>query len=98
MESKGFSHAGEIAAKLGFRSPNAAEDHLRALERKGAIRLLPVLARHTVLTEGPAGIPVVGPGVSRRRPPRRRESIESHCAVDCGHIQFAANFFSCGSD
>ncbi|NYS61521.1 transcriptional repressor LexA [Vreelandella salicampi] len=30
----------EIAKALGFRSPNAAEEHLRALERKGAIRII----------------------------------------------------------
>ena len=30
----------EIATELGFRSPNAAEEHLRALARKGAIELL----------------------------------------------------------
>jgi repressor LexA len=30
----------EIARALGFRSPNAAEEHLRALERKGAIRIV----------------------------------------------------------
>lgn len=30
----------EIARKLGFRSPNAAEDHLKALARKGAIELI----------------------------------------------------------
>ena len=29
----------EICAEFGFRSPNAAEDHLRALARKGAIEL-----------------------------------------------------------
>ncbi|MBW6496626.1 MAG: transcriptional repressor LexA [Burkholderiaceae bacterium] len=29
----------EIAAELGFRSPNAAEEHLKALARKGAIEL-----------------------------------------------------------
>ncbi|MFA4915001.1 MAG: transcriptional repressor LexA [Burkholderiaceae bacterium] len=29
----------EIATALGFRSPNAAEDHLKALARKGAIEL-----------------------------------------------------------
>lgn len=29
----------EIASSLGFRSPNAAEDHLKALARKGAIEL-----------------------------------------------------------
>ena len=27
----------EMCASLGFRSPNAAEEHLRALERKGEI-------------------------------------------------------------
>ena len=31
----------EIASHLGFRSANAAEDHLRALARKEAIELLP---------------------------------------------------------
>ncbi|MDR5898794.1 transcriptional repressor LexA [Halomonas vilamensis] len=30
----------EIAKALGFRSPNAAEEHLRALERKGTIRII----------------------------------------------------------
>ena len=29
----------EIAARLGFRSPNAAEEHLRALARKGMLEL-----------------------------------------------------------
>ena len=31
----------EIAESLGFRSANAAEDHLRALERKGVIEMIP---------------------------------------------------------
>ena len=30
----------EIAAELGFRSPNAAEEHLQALARKGVIELV----------------------------------------------------------
>ncbi len=30
----------EIAGELGFRSPNAAEDHLQALARKGVIELV----------------------------------------------------------
>ena len=30
----------EIAKALGFKSPNAAEEHLRALERKGVIRII----------------------------------------------------------
>ena len=35
----------EIARELGFRSPNAAEDHLRALARKGVIALVPGASR-----------------------------------------------------
>src|SRR5690554_2941929 len=35
----------EIARTLGFRSANAAEDHLRALARKGAIELTPGASR-----------------------------------------------------
>ena len=35
----------EIARALGFRSPNAAEEHLRALDKKGAIRMVPGTSR-----------------------------------------------------
>lgn len=35
----------EIANTLGFRSPNAAEEHLKALARKGAIELVSGTAR-----------------------------------------------------
>jgi repressor LexA len=35
----------EIAAELGFRSVNAAEDHLQALAKKGAIQLTPGTSR-----------------------------------------------------
>lgn len=49
----------EIAQAFGFRSPNAAETHLRALARKGAISLDEGRARGIRLTEAP-GIPLVG--------------------------------------
>ena len=49
----------EICAASGFRSPNAAEQHLRALARKGAIELLPGTSRGIQLPV-PAGLPVVG--------------------------------------
>jgi repressor LexA len=49
----------EICRALGFRSPNAAEEHLRALARKGAIELLPGASRGIRLTEN-LGLPVVG--------------------------------------
>src|SRR5437867_6229446 len=35
----------EIAAELGFRSVNAAEEHLQALARKGAIEIAPGTSR-----------------------------------------------------
>lgn len=41
----------EIASALGFRSANAAEDHLRALARKGAIELTPGTSRGIRLTD-----------------------------------------------
>lgn len=49
----------EIAQALGFRSPNAAESHLRALARKGVISLDEGRARGIRLTESP-GIPLIG--------------------------------------
>ena len=42
----------EIARSLGFRSANAAEDHLRALARKGAIELTPGASRGIRLLQG----------------------------------------------
>lgn len=49
----------EIAEAFGFRSPNAAETHLRALARKGAISLDEGRARGIRLAE-PPGIPLIG--------------------------------------
>jgi repressor LexA len=41
----------EIAAELGFRSANAAEEHLQALARKGAIEIAPGTSRGIRLKE-----------------------------------------------
>ena len=41
----------EMARELGFRSANAAEEHLRALQRKGVIELLPGTSRGIRLAE-----------------------------------------------
>ena len=35
----------EIALALGFRSANAAEDHIKALAKKGAIEIVPGASR-----------------------------------------------------
>lgn len=53
----------EIAEALGFRSPNAAEEHLRALARKGAIELRPGASRGIRVVADRAdedGLPVIG--------------------------------------
>jgi len=42
----------EIAAELGFRSANAAEEHLQALARKGAIEISPGTSRGIRLCDG----------------------------------------------
>ncbi|MDE2254465.1 MAG: transcriptional repressor LexA [Betaproteobacteria bacterium] len=58
----------EIAAELGFRSANAAEDHLHALARKGMIELTPGASRGIRLTS--AARPTVRtPGVLARALP-----------------------------
>ena len=46
IENTGFPPTrAEIASELGFRSANAAEEHLQALARKGAIDLTPGTSR-----------------------------------------------------
>jgi len=49
----------EIAKIMGFKSPNAAEDHLRALARKGVIELVPGTSRGIRLIQTGNGIPVI---------------------------------------
>lgn len=53
IENTGFPPTrAEIAAELGFRSANAAEEHLQALARKGAIDISPGTSRGIRLREG----------------------------------------------
>lgn len=73
----------EIARRLGFRSANAAEDHLQALARKGAIELIPGASRGIrVPAAHPAqSLPLVG-RVAAGAPILAQEHIETHCPVD----------------
>jgi repressor LexA len=74
----------EIASELGFRSPNAAEDHLRALARKGVIQLLPGASRgiqlHDTLREQ-LGLPLIG-RVAAGRPIFSEENFEGRLQID----------------
>lgn len=71
----------EIAAELGFRSANAAEEHLRALARKGAIEMVPGASRGIRLPEEVApGLPIVG-RVAAGNPIFAEENIEDYCDI-----------------
>ncbi len=70
----------EIATALGFRSPNAAEDHLKALARKGVIELLPGASRGIRFKNG-VGLPIVG-RVAAGSPILSEEYIESRVQLD----------------
>ena len=51
----------DIARSLGFKSPNAAEQHLRAIEKKGFIKILSGASRGIVLNDNESDqIPVIG--------------------------------------
>jgi repressor LexA len=81
----------EIAETLGFRSANAAEDHLRALERKGFIELVAGASRGIRLLEEDYGLPVVG-RVAAGAPVLAEEHIEDYCQVDPGIFHPRADY------
>ncbi len=79
----------EIARALGFRSPNAAEEHLRALNRKGVIRMIPGTSRgirlpapepEDTLEETATGLPVIGE-VAAGSPILAAAHIDRHCPL-----------------
>ena len=74
----------EIAAELGFKSANAAEEHLRALQRKGVLELLPGASRGIQLKDSlrdQMGLPLVG-RVAAGSPILAQEHIEAHYKID----------------
>ena len=74
----------EIAAELGFKSPNAAEEHLRALQRKGVLDLIPGASRGIQLKDSlrdQMGLPLVGQ-VAAGSPILAEEHIETHYRID----------------
>ncbi len=71
----------EIAQALGFRSVNAAVDHLKALARKGAIELLPGASRGIRLLSDHDGLPVIG-RVAAGNPILAEEHIETRYRLD----------------
>ena len=93
IEGTGFPPTrAEIAKTFGFRSPNAAEEHLRALARKGAIEMTPGASRGIRIPDAANtdGLPVVGQ-VAAGSPILAQEHIEDH-------LQLKPEFFSPRAD
>jgi repressor LexA len=70
----------DICRAMGFKSPNAAEEHLRALERKGAIEILAGASRGIRITQE-SGVPLVG-RVAAGSPILATGNIERHYNLD----------------
>ncbi len=86
----------EIASELGFKSANAAEEHLKALARKGVIRMMPGTSRGIQLLtdevdEEEAGLPLIG-RVAAGEPILAQQHIETHYQIDGSLFHPRADF------
>ncbi|MDP2634232.1 MAG: transcriptional repressor LexA [Pseudoalteromonas sp.] len=85
----------EIAQTLGFKSANAAEEHLKALAKKGVIKMKPGASRGIQLVEEDEpeqlGLPLIG-RVAAGEPILAQQHVESHCQIDPLMFKPAADF------
>jgi repressor LexA len=82
----------EIARILGYKSPNAAEEHIKALARKGAIEIIPGASRGIKLPElVDQGLPVVG-RVAAGNPILAQEHIEDYCNIPPSFFSPSADY------
>ena len=86
----------EIAQQLGFRAPNAAEEHLKALARKGVIEIVAGASRGIRLlleeeASNDSGLPLIG-RVAAGEPLLAEEHIEGHFQVDATLFKPNADF------
>ena len=84
----------EIAQQLGFRTPNAAEEHLKALARKGVIEIVSGASRGIRLLleeEEDIGLPLIG-RVAAGEPLLAQQHIEGHYQVDPSLFKPNADF------
>lgn len=80
----------EICEAMGFRSPNAAEEHLKALARKGVIEMIPGASRGIRLKQEP-GVPVIG-RVAAGSPILATEHIEGRYQLDAALFNPSADY------
>ena len=81
----------DIAGELGFKSANAAEEHLKALARKGAIEMIAGASRGIRLPDS-NGIPIVG-RVAAGNPILAEEHIEDYCNLPTTFFSPPADYF-----
>ena len=97
LDDNGFPPTrAEIAQELGFKSPNAAEEHLKALARKGAIEMTPGASRGIRIPGSEArnddsSLPVVG-RVAAGAPILAQEHIEESCKINPGFFHPRADY------
>jgi repressor LexA len=83
----------EIANILGYKSANAAEEHIKALARKGAIEIIPGASRGIRLPEVEnLGIPIIG-RVAAGNPILAQENIEDYCNIPHQFFNPTADYF-----
>lgn len=88
LEDNGYPPTrAEIAQELGFKSPNAAEEHLKALARKGAIEMTPGASRGIRIpgfepaANEEEGLPVIGQ-VAAGAPILAQQNVEDSCKIN----------------
>ncbi|WP_299177424.1 transcriptional repressor LexA [uncultured Neptuniibacter sp.] len=83
----------DIAKDLGFKSANAAEEHLKALAKKGAIEIIPGTSRGIRIPEmeEEQGLPVVGQ-VAAGSPILAQEHVEDHCTISSDFFHPKADY------
>ncbi len=85
----------EIARRLGFKSANAAEEHLKALAKKGCIEIIPGTSRGIRLPHEEEaedlGLPLIGQ-VAAGEPILAQEHVEQHYQVDPSMFRPSADF------
>lgn len=81
----------ELAKILGFKSANAAEEHIKALARKGAIEIIEGASRGIRLPEAARGIPLVG-RVAAGNPILATEHIEDYLPIPQNFFHPSADY------
>ena len=82
----------EIAKVFGFKSPNAAEDHLKALKKKGVLNIVSGASRGISIVKEDIGIPVIGL-VSAGGPILAQENIEKRIPSTQNILSHGVDFY-----